>query len=125
MQGVARNFFVFGIVLAVAGMLLGLSMAMSGDHGQMPVHAHTMVAGWLMSAIFGFFYHLFPVARQNRLAPVHFWLHAVSIVVLVVSLYFVLAGNLAVEPVTALSSIAFLLNTLLFAWIAVPVVSKA
>lgn len=125
MQGVARNFFVFGIVLAVAGMLLGLSMAMSGDHGQMPVHAHTMVAGWLMSAIFGFFYHLFPAARQNKLAPVHFWLHAASIVVLVVSLYFVLAGNLAVEPVTALSSIVFLLNTLLFAWIAVPVVSKA
>ena len=93
MQGVARNFFILGIIMAIAGMMLGIQMAMSHDHLEMPVHAHTMVAGWLMSAVFGFFYHLFPVARQNKLANIHFWLHAVGIVVLVVSLYFVLAGN--------------------------------
>ncbi len=68
MQGVARNFFILGIVMAIAGMMLGLRMAMTNNHVQMPVHAHIMVAGWLMSAVFGFFYHLFPVARQNKLA---------------------------------------------------------
>ena len=125
MQGVARNFFILGIVMAIAGMMLGLSMAMTHDHVQMPVHAHIMVAGWLMSAVFGFFYHLFPVARQNKLATIHFWIHAVSIVVLIVSLYFVLAGNPGVEPVTAISSILFFLGMLLFAWIAIPVVNKS
>ena len=125
MQGVARNFFILGIVMALAGMILGLKMAMTNDHGQMPVHAHIMVAGWLMLAVFGFFYHLFPVARQNKLATVHFWIRAVSIVVLVVSLYFVLAGNPGVEPVTAISSILFFLGMLLFAWIAIPVVNKS
>ena len=125
MQGVARNFFILGIVMAIAGMMLGLKMAMTNDHGQMPVHAHIMVAGWLMSAVFGFFYHLFPVARQNKLATIHFWMHAVGIVVLTVSLYFVLAGNPGVEPVTAVASILFFLGMLLFAWIAIPVVSKA
>ena len=49
MQGVARNFFILGIVMAIAGMMLGLKMAMTQDHIQMPVHAHIMVAGWLMS----------------------------------------------------------------------------
>ena len=125
MQGVARNFFILGIVMAIAGMTLGLKMAMTHDHIQMPVHAHIMVAGWLMSAVFGFFYHLFPVARQNKLATIHFWMHAVGIVVLTVSLYFVLAGNPGIEPVTAVSSILFFLGLLLFAWIAMPVVSKA
>ncbi len=125
MQGVARNFFILGIVMAIAGMMLGLKMAMTHDHVQMPVHAHIMVAGWLMSAVFGFFYHLFPVARQNKLATIHFWMHAVGIVVLTVSLYFVLAGNPGVEPVTAVSSILFFLGMLLFAWIAIPVVSKS
>ena len=125
MQGVARNFFILGIVMAIAGMILGLKMAMTNDHVQMPVHAHIMVAGWLMSAVFGFFYHLFPVARQNKLATIHFWIHAVSIVVLVVSLYFVLGGNPGVEPVTAISSILFFLGMLLFAWIAIPVVNKS
>lgn len=125
MQGVARNFFILGIIMAIAGMMLGLKMAMTNNHVQMPVHAHIMVAGWLMSAVFGFFYHLFPVARQNKLATLHFWIHAVSIVVLTVSLYFVLAGNPGVEPVTAISSILFFLGMLLFAWIAIPVINKA
>ena len=125
MQGVARNFFILGIVMAIAGMTLGLKMAMTQDHIQMPVHAHIMVAGWLMSAVFGFFYHLFPVARQNKMATIHFWMHAVGIVVLTISLYFVLAGNPEVEPVTAASSILFFLGLLLFAWIAIPVVNKS
>lgn len=125
MQGVARQFFILGIVLAIAGIMLGLKMAMTNDHLQMPVHAHIMVVGWLMSAVFGFFYHLFPVARQNKLASIHFWLHSVGIVVLVVSLYFLLAGNTAVEPVTAISSFAVFAGLLLFAWIAIPVVNKA
>jgi hypothetical protein len=59
------------------------------------------------------------------LAPIHFWIHAVSIVVLVVSLYLVLAGNPGVEPVTAISSILFFAGMLLFAWIAIPVINKA
>ena len=125
MQGVANNFFIFGIVLAICGMMLGIKMAMSGDHLEMPVHAHTMVAGWLMSAVFGFFYHLFPAVASNKLAPVHFWLHAVSIVVLVVSLYFLLAGNPSIEPVTAIASLVFFAAMLLFAWIAIPVINKA
>lgn len=125
MQGVARQFFILGIVLGIAGMMLGIQMAMSHDHLEMPVHAHTMVAGWLMSAVFGFFYHLFPVARQNKLANIHFWLHAVGIVVLVVSLFFVIAGNAAVEPITAIASLMVFAGLLLFAWIAIPVINKA
>ena len=125
MQGVARQFFILGIVLGIAGMMLGISMAMSHDHLEMPVHAHVMVVGWLMSAVFGFFYHFFPVARQNKLANIHFWLHAVGIIVLVVSLYFVIAGNTAVEPITAIASLMVFAGLLLFAWIAIPVVNKA
>ena len=124
MQGVARNFFVLALVYAICGMLLGLAMAISHDHTQMPVHAHTLVAGFLTSAIFAFFYHLFPAARTSRLAPVHFWLTTISGIILLVSLYFVLAGNPAIEPVTAISSLGFFAAMLLFAWIALPVVRK-
>jgi hypothetical protein len=122
MQGVARNFFILAIIYAICGMTLGLSMAISHDHTQMPVHAHAMVAGWLMSAVFAFFYHLFPVANASRLALVHFWLTAVSGIALMVSLFFLLGGNAAVEPVTAISSIGFFIGMGLFAWIALPVI---
>ena len=125
MQGVARNFFTLAIIYAICGMLLGLSMSISQDHTQMPVHAHTLVAGWLMSAVFAFFYHLFPAARASRLAPVHFWLTAISGIGLLVGLYFLLAGNAAIEPLVAVSSIGFFLGMLLFAWIALPVIRSA
>ena len=66
MQGVARNFFTLAVIYPLCGMALGLHMAITNDHGQMPTHAHTMVAGWLMSAVFAFFYHLFPAVGQKR-----------------------------------------------------------
>lgn len=125
MQGVARQFFTLAIIYAVAGMLLGLHMSITHDHGQMPVHAHTMVAGWLMSAVFAFFYHLVPAAGSSVLATVHFWLTAVSGVVLLVGLFFLVAGNEAIEPVVAIGSLGFFAAMLLFAFIALPAIRKA
>jgi cbb3-type cytochrome oxidase subunit 1 len=122
MQRVARNFFTLAIIFALCGMALGIHMGMSGDHSQAPTHAHIMLAGWVTSAIFAFFYHLFPSAGDRTLATVHFWLTAVSVVGLVVSLYFLMAGNESMEPVLGIASIGFLLGMLLFAFIALPVI---
>lgn len=120
MYGVARNFFALAIVYAIGGMMLGLHMSITHDHGQMPVHAHAMVAGWLMSAVFAFFYHLFPAIAASLLATIHFWLQAVSGVVLMVGLFFLLAGNRALEPVVAFASMGFFAGMLLFAFVALP-----
>lgn len=122
MQGAARNFFTIAIIYGILGMSLGLHMSITHDHSQMPVHAHAMVAGWLMSAVFGFFYHLHPAVGLSRLAGVHFWLQSVSGVVLIVGLYFLLAGNAAIEPVVAVASLGFFAGMLLFALIALPVI---
>jgi cbb3-type cytochrome oxidase subunit 1 len=124
MQGVARNFFTLAIIYALCGMALGIHMAISDDHGQMPTHAHTMVAGWLMSAVFAFFYHLFPAVGQKVLAKVHFWLTAISGIGLMIGLYILLAGNPGIEPLLGISSIGFYAGMLLFAFIALPAVWK-
>ncbi|QND68981.1 cbb3-type cytochrome c oxidase subunit I [Mesorhizobium loti] len=124
MQGVARNFFTLAIIYALCGMALGIHMAISDDHGQMPTHAHTMVAGWLMSAVFAFFYHLFPAVGQKALAKVHFWLTAISGIGLMIGLYVLLAGNPGIEPLLGISSIGFYAGMLLFAFIALPAVWK-
>lgn len=125
MQGVARNFFTLAVVYALCGMALGLHMSISNDHGQMPVHAHTMVAGWLMSAVFAFFYHLVPAARASRLASLHFWLTAVSGLGLLIGLYFLLGGNEAIEPLVAISSIGFYASMFLFVFIALPAIWRS
>ena len=125
MKGAARLFFILAIAYAIAGMSLGIYMAASHDHTQMPTHAHTMVAGWVMSAVFAFFYHLFPEIGARPMAKAHFWIQAVSGVVLVVSLFFLLSGNEQVEPVTALASFGFLAGMLVFAWNTLPVLRSA
>ena len=125
MKGAARSFFILALCYAVAGMVLGIVMAASHDHGEMPAHAHIMVAGWLMSSVFAFFYHLFPEIGAKPLARAHFWVQAVSGIVLVVSLFFLLKGNDGLEPVTALASVGFLLGTLMFVWNALPVLRTA
>ncbi len=118
MHGVARNFMTLAIVYALAGMALGLHMSITKDHGQMPVHAHAMTAGWLMSAVFACFYHLVPAAGRSVLATIHFWLAAISGIALMVGLYFLLAGNEAVEPIVAIGSMGFYAALALFAFIA-------
>ncbi|CDX25190.1 conserved membrane hypothetical protein [Mesorhizobium sp. ORS 3324] len=125
MRGVARNFFTLAIIYSLYGMALGIHMAISQDHGQMPTHAHTMVAGWLMSAVFAFFYHLFPAVAGKRLAVIHFWLTAISGIGLLVGLYILLAGNPAIEPLLGISSLAFYAGMLLFAFIALPAIWRS
>lgn len=125
MKGAARLFFTLALAYAVAGMCLGIFMAASHDHGQMPTHAHIMVAGWLMSSVFAFFYHLFPEIGARPLARVHFWIQGLSGVVLVVSLFVLLNGYEAIEPVTALASVGFLIGMLVFIWTALPVLRTA
>lgn len=125
MKGAARQFFILAICYAVAGMVLGIAMAASHDHSEMPVHAHIMVAGWIMSAVFAFFYHLFPEIGASKMARTHFYIQAVSGIVLVVSLFFVLQDNPQLEPITALASIGFLAGMLVFVWNARPVLRAA
>jgi hypothetical protein len=124
MQGVARNFFTLAIIYALAGMALGIHMAMSQDHSEMPVHAHTMVAGWLMSSVFAFFYHLFPKAGLGLMAQAHFWLTAVSGICLLVGLFILLGGNPSIEPFVGISSMVFYASMFLFVFIALPVVYR-
>lgn len=119
MQGVARNFFTLAIVYSLLGMTLGLSMAMSQDHSQVATHAHIMVLGWLMSAVFGFFYHLVPAARASRLATIHFWLAAVSSLGMFIGLFVLYGGNPSIEPLLAVSAMAYYAATFLFAFIAI------
>jgi len=124
MIGTARVFFVGSIAFGLLGMLLGLAMAIRQDHSAMPAHAHILVIGWLSFAVFGLFYHLFPAAAASVAARIHCWLAATAAPVLFIAVYLVVTGNPAVEPLAAISSIAYALSFLAFAWAAWPVLMQ-
>ena len=125
MTGAARLFFTLAIVYALLGIILGLSMAISTDHGQKVTHAHIMLAGWVSSALFAFFYHLLPALNSSRIAMAHFWLQTASAVVMLVSLCFLCGGIPAFDPGAAIGSIGYALGMVIFAYIALPAIWKA
>ncbi len=118
MQGIGKAFFVSALVYGVLGMLLGLQMAMSNNHGQMPTHAHIMVIGWLSFAVFGLFYAAHANAAPRLLALLHFWLAQLSLAALSVGLYLIYSGQKQYEPIAAVSSLGYAASFLVFAVVA-------
>jgi hypothetical protein len=100
---------------AVAGMSLGIWMAVSGDHGQFPTHAHVNLIGWVSFAIYGLVYRAYPAAAQSPLAPWHFGLANLGALILVVGVGGILAGYQQFEPVAGVGSVVTLLGAALFA----------
>jgi hypothetical protein len=126
MKGLSAQFFGSALVYALLGLVLGNVMGASGDHSQMPTHAHLMLIGWVSFALFGFFYHLFGERAATLLARLHFWLAQATYVVLVVALYLIFSGRPDIgEPAAGAASIGFLLSMVLFALVALPVVRGA
>lgn len=118
MQGIGKAFFVSALVYGVIGILLGLHMAMSKNHGQMPTHAHVLVIGWLSFAVFGLFYSAHGHAVPRLLAAAHFWLAQISLAALVVGLYLLYSGQTQYEPVAAISSLGYAASFLVFVAVA-------
>ena len=125
MSGVAKWFTITALLYAILGFVVGLHMAMSHDHGQMPTHAHIMVIGWVSFFLFGIFYHLFRDRIQALLSLIHFVVAELALAGLVIALWNLYSGNMSFEPVAAISSMAYAGSFLVFALNALLVINRA
>jgi len=104
------------VIYAILGMMLGIHMAASNDHGQMPTHAHLMLLGWVGMTIYAFVYRALEGAAEGVLAKLHVSLAHIGLVALTAGLYLIFSGNASIgEPVATAASLALLANMLLFA----------
>lgn len=124
MVSIARLFFASALIYGILGMLLGLHMAASHDHGQMPTHAHLLVIGWVSFAIFGLFYHLFADTVSKVLSAIHLWLAQLSFIGIVAGLFLYYSGRTEFEPVAAISSLAYAVSFVVFGIVALPVLKR-
>lgn len=115
MPRIATMFFKFAVVFLLLGILMGLQMAISGNHNVIGAHAHSNLLGWVTSAVFGGYYALNPAKAETRLARIHFWIYTISIAVMIPALYLFYIGYQAVEPLLPITSIAALVAVLVFA----------
>jgi hypothetical protein len=81
-------------VYLFVGVSMGLYMGITHQFTLHPVHAHINLLGWASLALAGLIY-----------AQIHFWMHNVSLPILMAALAFLLSGNEAFAPVVGISSI--------------------
>lgn len=112
MRGVALWFFTSAVVYVTLGMMFGIWMSASHDHGLASAHAHLNLVGWVTMALFGVYYHLVPAAAEGRLAVLHFALATIGLWLLVPGI--VLAIQRTTEILAVLGSFATLASMGLF-----------
>jgi cbb3-type cytochrome oxidase subunit 1 len=116
MTGIDGLFLRTAVVYALAGMALGIFMAMSDDHSQMPTHAHMNLLGWASMALYAVVYRVWPETARSPLATWHFWIANLGTLVAVGGVAGIMAGHEETfGPVAGIGSILALVGMLLFA----------
>lgn len=118
MPRISHWFFRTAILFLIVGIGIGIQMAITTNHNVVGAHAHINLLGWVTSAIFGGYYALNPGRATGRLPMIHYGVYTAGVLVMAVSLYLLLQGNTALEPLVAGASLVTFAGVLVFAWIA-------
>jgi len=87
-----RLFLVLGLLWLLGGMGLGMVMGESGDHAQLPTHAHAMLVGGVLSILWAMIYRVWNVP-QGVVAWVHLILHQAGAAIMVYALFCLYGGG--------------------------------
>lgn len=115
----ARWHLLFGLTFAGLGMVLGIYMAISQNHSEMPAHAHVMLLGFVVSTIYALVYQLWLKATGVRLALVQTALHETGATVLSIGLVLMFGGFAtedSIGPLLGIGSFLALGGVLVMIW---------
>jgi hypothetical protein len=116
-MNISRSFIVMGAVYLLVGIVMGSYMGGSGDHSLSPVHAHINLLGFTLMTVFGIGYRMIPGLAEGTLPKIHFWLHQVGALGLLVGLFLMMSGRVdgaAIGPVFPVLEGAILLGAVLW-----------
>jgi hypothetical protein len=116
-MNISRGFLLTGAVYLIVGILFGAYMGASQDHTLAPVHAHINLLGFVLMSIFGIAYRLIPGLSDGLLPKLHFWLHQIGALCLLVGLGLMMSGNVAPEvigPFFPIFEVAILVGALIW-----------
>lgn len=103
------------VLLAIAGIAMGIGMAASHDHSLMPAHAHLNLLGWVSLFLFGIYYKLNPATDVARLALVQVGVWTLGTIILTIGVSAIHLGYAAAEPIAVVGSLIVLAAMVLFA----------
>ena len=114
MPKVALAFFTVAPIYGLIGMVWGVVMGATGDHGLMPAHAHLNLLGLVLMGVMGAFYALAGDRVSGKLAWANFWLSNFGVVVMIPSLVIILGGDESVIPIITIGEAAAVLGLAAF-----------
>jgi len=117
MPRLAELYFKTAVIFFIIGISIGLKMAISEDHTVIGAHAHCNLLGWVSMALFGGYYALNPKKAERRIAVIQYYVYTLGVAIMVPALYMMLEGNMAMEPLVAVSSLIVFAGVLLFAFV--------
>ena len=108
--------FRLAVLFVIAGMAMGIGMAMTQNHALMPAHAHLNLLGWVSLFLFGIYYERRPALDTSRLAMIQVGLWSLGTVVLTVAVAAIHLGYHAADPIAAIASLIVLAAMIQFAY---------
>ncbi|MFT3858077.1 MAG: hypothetical protein QM742_11475 [Aquabacterium sp.] len=111
----AKSMIRVAVLYALLGIGMGVVMGASHDFTSKGVHVHVNLLGWVSMALMGVIYQVFPAMARSALARWHFWLHNLSLPVMMAGLYFLLHGRPDAEPLVGIGSVGVALGFVCFA----------
>ncbi|MEP1742651.1 MAG: TonB-dependent receptor [Kangiellaceae bacterium] len=111
-----RKYIMTSLGYGIVGLVLGIYMAASKNHGHMVTHAHIMLVGFVVSFIYALCFKLWLNNSESKLAKAQYYLHQVGSLGLVIGLYLMYGNYISLEtldPILAISSIAVLISMIL------------
>ena len=107
--------FRVAVVFAIAGFVMGIAMAATGNHSVMPAHAHLNLLGWVSMFLFGIYYRLHPSLDERPAARVQIAVWTVGTIVLTIGVATYYLGHPNGQPAAAAGSIVVFGSLLHFA----------
>ena len=111
----AVKFIKISVVYFVIGVCIGMYMSMTEKFTFTPVHVHIILLGWMSMALAGLIYVVFPTAAKTTLVKVHFWLHNISLPIMMIGLAFLVSGVDKAGPAVATGGTLMVLGIIVFA----------
>ncbi|MEH7116339.1 cytochrome-c oxidase [Neobacillus vireti] len=103
------------VVYFVIGVLIGMYMSMTEDFDFKAVHVHIILLGWMSMALAGLIYVGFPKAAETTLAKVHFWIHNISLPIMMIGLALLISGVENAGPAVAVGGTLMVIGIIVFA----------
>lgn len=117
MAHIDRAFVGTAFVWLMLGMFLGLYIGVTQSNEFLPVHITMLLPGFVVLAVYGAVYRLWPEMKNSGLAKVQFWLASLGVLGQVAGAYTFMRSGGEDTMLIAGASVMAILGGLLMTWL--------